>query len=1461
MNGDMRGDFSQIRFTPRKNYTSVLQQQGRVALDADANEQCLINEYIRNTETKDVVGPYGGPKEDEGFEITLDSTTNPQQILIGSGRYYVHGLLCENKQDSLQYTEQEFLINPTATDAELLSELSQGSISVIQVYLEVWRRLVTALDDPCLAEPALGQADTTARLQTVWRVVAEIPTPVPLAGTVAVTNGSATVIGTGTSFTTALNVGQQIVFASDTTQTTYTISSIASDTSLTLSSNYAGATTASTAASVIATSGGDCCCDAIPMPGAKGPRGTLNATTGGDSGECSCQPTPAAGYRGLENQLYRVEIHQGGDETTATFKWSRENGFVVVAVTSISGSKVSVDSLGPDANLGFSVGQWVEITDDSYEFGQVPNQPGGLYQIQSISPETLTVTMTLPVLESVDLTMNPRLRRWDQFGSSAGSTGVGLSAGLWLGLENGIQVQFGSGQYNSGDYWLIPARTATGQIEWPPCDSDGNPNQPAHRVEVYRVPLSYIEWDSSNNQAVVHDCRASFSPLTEVDLRFHNKHLHGWGIVCGLQVNCGGDRTQVTVKRGYAIDCDGSDVLMKCDASVSLVAQAQAQSLLDSNGDGDVSLILDSDGSFTVEQEDPSKESLASYFQNTIWVDFWEQCVEPLVSFFSSQFTTGPGPGNLPVGPGQQRIDTFTNLLYQLANTNGQYVFVSPEENQILSDLYTGLKQVLESRTFCGLFDNARPFPQYPFASLNIHSIFGGGNHARIRVHPNGTVAYTVSGPFPLVPTAGDNMIHVYDLQKMVMAAEVPFPGSSAAVVQDVAFSPDGTQLYAIALLGSNSVFAVATIQGFNLNWTASSINIPSSTNTLSGAQLVTLAVTAGTSPSEPNVWAVAQGQPAAAGQPGGGGLYWITPGGVLPSNPAVQLNAAGAPPPWLFGHLVIGSDGNAYMTANSGSTSGSYNCVYAVNLSSLDNSPSITIIPLTDSSGNARTGTTGDDIAIAIDPQGRFNKLYVVVDPLSAGANTQLLDYSSIVAAGIPNQAQNTVDLGQSTPISLAFNPANSYLLLGYANNNWVGVLDPSSDTLSNYQSQELQCAVPTELSPQNIALGPWVQDPSSQTVYVLNVANSTISTIPATMLVPSTPGEVTLSELATYFNVERTPATAAELDEVSLSELATYRNDVLNAFSDLLGVFLEDLKDCFCDRLLVNCPHCDGDDQLYLGCIQIRNSQVYRICNLSRRRYVKTFPTVGYWLSIVPILPVLKWMVAKFCCAVLPDYFSKFQAGAATTDRLTSNQIVSAKSYIQQINLGSLAGSLLSKLSTSGKLATDSISAAIFNPKPAAAAQINQSEVVGQQVQVVSQRLATAKIVVDSVQPYDPTAAATNVAAFLGAPTSLPAGSHVVLYEQNGVVRYYTLAPKLSPAVQNLTTQVQTQQATLTSLQQSQQVIAAQQQTIAAHELEITSLKTSLSAVEQAQAARDLEFTTLKNQVQTLLKTPPER
>ena len=63
-----------------------------------------------------------------------------------------------------------------------------------------------------------------------------------------------------------------------------------------------------------------------------------------------CELPPTGGYRGLENQLYRVEIHDPGQPGgTATFKWSRENASVGSRVASIvSATELELATLGRD---------------------------------------------------------------------------------------------------------------------------------------------------------------------------------------------------------------------------------------------------------------------------------------------------------------------------------------------------------------------------------------------------------------------------------------------------------------------------------------------------------------------------------------------------------------------------------------------------------------------------------------------------------------------------------------------------------------------------------------------------------------------------------------------------------------------------------------------------------------------------------------------------------------------------------------------------------------------------------------------------------------------------------------------------------------------------------------------------------------------------------------------------------
>ena len=55
-----------------------------------------------------MIGDYGAPAAEAGFQITVSSGG---EILIGPGRYYVEGLLCENPA-SLSYESQPYLTDP-----------------------------------------------------------------------------------------------------------------------------------------------------------------------------------------------------------------------------------------------------------------------------------------------------------------------------------------------------------------------------------------------------------------------------------------------------------------------------------------------------------------------------------------------------------------------------------------------------------------------------------------------------------------------------------------------------------------------------------------------------------------------------------------------------------------------------------------------------------------------------------------------------------------------------------------------------------------------------------------------------------------------------------------------------------------------------------------------------------------------------------------------------------------------------------------------------------------------------------------------------------------------------------------------------------------------------------------------------------------------------------------------------
>src|SRR5262249_28651922 len=173
-----------------------------------------------------------------------------------------------------------------------------------------------------------------------------------------------------------------------------------------------------------------------------------------------CLVPPGAGFRRLENQLYRVEIHtpSAGEAPTGspTFKWSRENGSIttrlervqVVARQGGEDTLLTVPTTGRDALGGLAAGNWVELIDEQR---LLANRPGIMVQISGVSGNRLTVTDWPSGINRPD---NDRLafelwqvRRWDSAnGVDTVRTGS-PDQPAFIELEDGVQVEFSGGTY------------------------------------------------------------------------------------------------------------------------------------------------------------------------------------------------------------------------------------------------------------------------------------------------------------------------------------------------------------------------------------------------------------------------------------------------------------------------------------------------------------------------------------------------------------------------------------------------------------------------------------------------------------------------------------------------------------------------------------------------------------------------------------------------------------------------------------------------------------------------------------------------------------------------------------------------------------------------------------------------------------------------------------------------------
>lgn len=466
----MTFDCSRFSFHPWKDFFGVVMQQGRVQLDSDWNE--WVAELMRRLQagTMDTLGRAVVPRmTPDGFNILAASGA----LTIGRGRIYVDGLLAENHG-----------AEPLEWDPSLAEFRGTAPLPFFeQPYLPF-----NATNQPAPADifnrPVLSGGPHLVYVDVWQREFSHLQDADLIEKAVGI----------------------------DTSERLQTVWQVK------LLQNIGNAT---------------CTTPDDEVPGWSAvirPSGARLANSTGDvPGDPNpCLVPPAAGYKGSENQLYRVEIHRGGPQNTATFKWSRDNATVATRVTEIQGgNRLVVESLGRDEILGFHGGDWIEILDDWHELHQLPGQLRRIRLGDGIDTSTRSILLDdglpaglFPVdgQGHTDATRNTRIRRWDQSGivrradgsefhnldASASSNGIPVPpVGTQLSLEHGILVEFtlaAPGQFEAGDNWVFAARVADASIE--PLD-----HAPPRAIHHHYARLAVVTFPDSET-----DCRTLWPP-------------------------------------------------------------------------------------------------------------------------------------------------------------------------------------------------------------------------------------------------------------------------------------------------------------------------------------------------------------------------------------------------------------------------------------------------------------------------------------------------------------------------------------------------------------------------------------------------------------------------------------------------------------------------------------------------------------------------------------------------------------------------------------------------------------------------------------------------------------------------------------------------------------------------------------------------------------------------------------
>jgi len=405
-------------------------------------------------------------------------------------------------QRVITYTTQPNYPYPTFTaypgDLPKLAFIPDQAL--ILVYLDVWQRTITALDDAHIREVALDGPDTSTRIQTLWQVRIM---PLTLSDEL---QRQLKEEADKSSRHIELEADLRSLQAHGHTQATASRIKELEAEQKTISDE------GQKLADEIVRSLSDYECNYISDEWKQlliRPTGKLNVTTYDALNQAS------SGYVGLQNQLYHVEIHEAPNGTPVSFKWARDNASIV-SMVKVKANIVIVPGTGQGGIHNFYRGQFVEAIHEQTELNA---QPGKIAKITRVDTLTNQLTLDSSLGDNGDDFKTLKIRLWD--GKVDFDKNGTARVGEWILVDGGIKIQFSEGTYKSGDYWLIPARTSTKEVYWPPYEI---PNthpipQSRHGVQHHYCRLSRVRLFQGHGQRynkTTHDCRRRFIPLPDV---------------------------------------------------------------------------------------------------------------------------------------------------------------------------------------------------------------------------------------------------------------------------------------------------------------------------------------------------------------------------------------------------------------------------------------------------------------------------------------------------------------------------------------------------------------------------------------------------------------------------------------------------------------------------------------------------------------------------------------------------------------------------------------------------------------------------------------------------------------------------------------------------------------------------------------------------------------------------------